>query len=137
MTERKPGSELDVEVHRALWPDDTVYCACEFGVSCRKYARPGTLGAGYIPAYSTDLMAWPDIDGEWAIWARDDKPGFGSVISVELTWEKWAHPAIALDNTTEYEAEIGDGTWQEAAAFALAMCTLQWAEGWAERQTEK
>ena len=124
----KPGRETDVLVHKILRPYDLIVEMTTI--------RDGELVTDFatlaldaweqpVPAYTKDLMVWPAIDGEWAMFNRDSIPG---AVFVEVEWEKWDDPQRRLEMLTYAEAEIGEGTWQQAVAFALAMCVLEWSE---------
>lgn len=113
--------EMDARVHLALYPEVETYARYSpLGdpISHKQhYYDDGRL----VPAYTTDLSVWPDIDGEWAIFEAYNRPGY---VGVTVEWGRDLRPVSMIEYVTDCEVEI-TGTWQEAAALGLATCLLK------------
>ena len=120
MTEHEPGRELDVMVHRALWPDDTVVVS-DFVQSYRRTIgeNPYSEVWSTIPAYSTDITAWDWSRDGWS-WDREECLGLTIYLFVyEPPNRRKDCEALVPFN---YDHPLA------AEAFARSLCVLQWAE---------
>ena len=118
MTEHEPGRELDVMVHRALWPDDTVVVS-DFVQSYRRTIgeNPYSEVWSTIPFYSTDITAWDWTRRGWG-WDAAERPAY---IMVTLKAE-----IATVGAGADYRDH--DNNRFRAQAFARSLCVLQWAE---------
>jgi len=107
MGEHKPGRELDVLVHRALWPEHKVgidaYIDPSFDKTCRLE----------LPRYSTDLSAWD--------WTRE-----GWHWSVTEWPEGRTGVAVGTGGALGHFYSEVDGYGFAAQAYARCLCVLQW-----------
>ena len=111
MKDWKPGRELDVAVHRALWPDAEVWQSPDLD-----WVENGVR----LPHYSTSLMAWDWSREGWSWYTQEHmsrtivvwRQGIGCFASV------FHHGVLVEQEPNRFRAQ----------AFARCMCVLEWAE---------
>ena len=119
MKDWKPGRELDVAVHRVLWPDAEI--VDKPGYEGVLVDNPSEVWKEWraIPAYSTDIMAWDWSRKGWS-WDREE------CIDLTICLSVYQPP----EGRTDCEASVAFNYDHPLAAeaFARSLCVLQWAE---------
>ena len=120
MKDWKPGRELDVAVHRVLWPDAEI--VDKPGYEGVLVDNPSEVWKEWraIPAYSTDIMAWDWSREGWYWGAQEYVMGVTAELSIEGL-------GYIIKEVGDY-IPAGQYVPFKAQAFARCMCVLQWAE---------
>jgi len=119
--------ELDVRVHRALWPDDSIQVGEQYG---RKVA-PNEGIVRPIPYYTTDITAWEPVYAlkpEW-MWTFEQVTGDDG----RRAWDVYvAAPVPGARCYRTYETPYiyeGEASGWAAVALGMARCVIARAAG--------
>lgn len=116
--------ELDVQVHRALWPNDRIL---KGEIYFREADGDKSCRSGFVPHYSTDIGAWDAVCAlhpEWR-WLQSEVTGDGYVAVVtRLQDHARADESQFFVDNSEYPTSGLD-----RLARGRARCVIAWAAG--------